>query len=482
MTSKNRNQSIMADSPKLPRIAIVGRPNVGKSTLFNRLVGRHVALVAEVSGTTRDIREAPGRISDLAFTIVDTPGLEEAPVEALAGRMRLKAEQALDKVDLVFFVIDARDGIVPADRHFAAWLRRQKVPVVLIANKAEGRAGFTGVGEAYGLGFGTPIPLSAEHGEGLADLYEAIREHVPAMEEPEKKIRAKFDPDVEEEEERDPGPLRLAIVGRPNVGKSTLVNALIGHDRMLTGPEAGLTREAVPIDWVWKEHPIRIVDTAGLRKRANISVELDKLSAADTLHAIKLAEAVVLVIDATQPVEHQDLAIARIAAEEGRALIIAANKWDIVDNANKTVNNIEARIEDSLPQIAGIEAVRLSAKTNENLDRLMMEVFAAVARWKKRIPTARLNDWLQEALDRHAPPALRGRRLKIRYMTQIKSRPPTFALFGARVEEIPEDYLRYLTGSLRKTFALPGTPIRILQREGDNPYEPKGRNAPDRRG
>ena len=478
----------MADSPKLPRIAIpriaiVGRPNVGKSTLFNRLVGHHVALVAEISGTTRDIRESPARIADLAFTAVDTPGLEEAPVEALTGRMRLKAEQALDRVDLVFFVIDARDGIVPADRHFAAWLRRQKVPVVLVANKAEGRAGFTGVGEAYGLGFGTPIPISAEHGEGLADLYAAIREHVPDVEPPEPQAPpAKFDPDAEEEEERDPGPLRLAIVGRPNVGKSTLVNALLGHDRMLTGPEAGLTREAVPIDWEWKGHPIRIVDTAGLRKRANISVDLDKLSAADTLRAIRLAQAVVLVIDATQPVEHQDLAIARIAAEEGRALIIAANKWDIVGNANKTVNNIEARIEDSLPQIAGIEAVRLSAKTNENLDRLMMEVFAAVGRWKKRMPTARLNDWLREALDRHAPPALRGRRLKIRYITQIKSRPPTFALFGARVEEIPEDYLRYLIGSLRKTFALPGTPIRILQREGDNPYEPKGRNAPDRRG
>jgi GTPase len=465
------------NKPMLPRIAIVGRPNVGKSTLFNRLAGMRVALVAEVSGTTRDVREAPGRIADLNFIALDTPGLEDAGPDQLEGRMRLQAERALNDVDLILFVVDAREGVTPTDRHFAALLRRQKKPVVLIANKAEGRAGLPGVGEAFSIGFGDPVPISAEHNEGMADLYEAIRAHFPATED---EVAEESAVDEDDDEMADLGPLRLAIVGRPNVGKSTLVNALVGHERMLTGPEAGLTREAVPIDWVWKEHPVRLVDTAGLRKRGNISEDLDKLSAADTLRAIRLAQAVVLVIDATQPVEHQDLSIARIAVEEGRAFIIAANKWDIVDNPNKTVHAIERRIEDSLPQVAGIEAMRISARAGENLDRLMSEVFSAVGRWRKRLPTARLNRWLNEALDRHAPPALKGRRLKIRYISQVRARPPTFALFGSRVTEIPEDYIRYLVGSLRKAFALQGTPIRILQREGENPYEPKGRKAPDK--
>jgi GTP-binding protein len=462
----------------LPRIAIVGRPNVGKSTLFNRLAGMRVALVAEVAGTTRDVREAPGRIADLNFSVLDTPGLEEADPEKLEGRMRIQAERALFDVDLIFFVVDAREGVTPKDRHFAAWLRRQKKPVVLVANKAEGRAGLSGIGEAFSLGFGDPVPISAEHNEGFADLYEAIRQYVPDTGEEEDEGAGVVD---EDDDAADRGPLRLAIVGRPNVGKSTLVNALVGSERMLTGPEAGLTREAVPVEWVWKEHPVRLVDTAGLRKRGNISEDLDKLSAADTLRAIRLAQAVVLVIDATQPLEHQDLSIARIAVEEGRAFIIAANKWDIVDNANKTIHAIEQRIENSLPQVAGISAMRISARSGENLDRLMAEVYSSVGRWRKRLPTARLNRWLTDALDRHAPPALRGRRLKIRYISQVRARPPTFALFGSRVTEIPEDYLRYLIGSLRKSFGLQGTPIRILQREGDNPYEPKGRNAPERK-
>ncbi|HET9149629.1 MAG TPA: ribosome biogenesis GTPase Der [Alphaproteobacteria bacterium] len=452
-----------------PRIAIVGRPNVGKSTLFNRLAGRRVALVAETAGVTRDVREAEARIADLAFTAIDTPGLEEAPEEALEGRMRLKAEAALDGVDLVLFVVDARDGVTPKDRHFAAFLRRRGTPVVLVANKSEGRAGIPGIGEAYGLGFGDPVPVSAEHGEGLADLYQAIRAALPAAADAEGESAA------EDEAERPAGPLRLAVVGRPNVGKSTLVNALIGRERMLTGPEPGLTREAIPVDWEWQGRSVRLVDTAGLRKRGKIGEGLERLSAADTLRAIRLAEVAVLTIDATQPVEHQDLSIARIAVEEGRALVIAANKWDAVDNPNRVAHRIQNRIEDSLPQVAGVAVVRLSARTSENLDRLMEEVFKAVARWNRRLATARLNRWLAEVLERHAPPALKGRRLKIRYVAQVAARPPTFALFGSRVKELPDDYLRYLVGGLRETFGLGGAPIRLSLREGDNPYEPKGR-------
>ena len=448
-------------------VAIVGRPNVGKSTLFNRLIGKRLALVDDTPGVTRDRREGRGRLGDLEFTLFDTAGLEEAKAGSLSARMTEQTRRAVAEADLVLFLIDARAGVTPQDEHFARLLRRGRAPVLLLANKSEGRAGAAGAAEAYRLGLGEPIAISAEHGEGLADLYDRMAALAPA------KAADAEGTNLEEEqpeEEQQRGPLQLAIVGRPNVGKSTLVNRLIGEERLLTGPEAGITRDAIAVDWEWQGRPLRLVDTAGLRRRAKVEAKLEKLSAADTLRAIRFAEVVVLVLDAEQGLEKQDLTIASLVAEEGRALVIAANKWDAVGDKTAAKRRLRDRIETSLPQVKGLPVVTLSALTGRNLDELLKAVFEAHAAWNRRVPTAQLNRWLEEATGAHPPPAVSGRRIRLRYMTQIKTRPPTFALFASRAEALPDSYLRYLVNGLREAFDIQGVPVRLNLRKTKNPY------------
>jgi GTPase len=437
-------------------VAILGRPNVGKSTLFNRLVGRRLALVDDKPGVTRDRREGDGRIADLGFRVVDTAGLEEAAPLSLAGRMQVQTERALDQADVGLLVIDAREGVTDADRHFANWLRRTGKPVVLVANKAEGRASLPGIGEAYRLGLGDPVPISAEHGEGLAELYERLvpfsrTENAVAME------GAKA--------------LQLAIVGRPNVGKSTLVNRLIGEERLLTGPEAGITRDAISIDWLSHDRRIRLIDTAGLRRKPRVEGKLEQLSVSDALRAIRFAETVVLVTDSLQPLERQDLTIARLVADEGRALVLAANKWDIVDEPAVQLKRLRERAAISLPQLSGISIVPVSGLTGSGLDAMMTAIFAADDVWNRRVPTADLNRWLAAVRERHPPPLVAGRQLSLRYITQVNARPPTFALFASKPGELPDSYRRYLVNALRQDFHLPGTPIRMMLRKGKNPYD-----------
>jgi GTPase len=437
-------------------VAILGRPNVGKSTLFNRLVGRRLALVDDKPGVTRDRREGDGRIADLGFRVVDTAGLEEAAPLSLAGRMQVQTERALDQADVGLLVIDAREGVTDADRHFANWLRRTGKPVVLVANKAEGRASLPGIGEAYRLGLGDPVPISAEHGEGLAELYERLvpfsrTENAVAMD------GAKA--------------LQLAIVGRPNVGKSTLVNRLIGEERLLTGPEAGITRDAISIDWLSHDRRIRLIDTAGLRRKPRVEGKLEQLSVSDALRAIRFAETVVLVTDSLQPLERQDLTIARLVADEGRALVLAANKWDIVDEPAVQLKRLRERAAISLPQLSGISIVPVSGLTGSGLDAMMTAIFAADDVWNRRVPTADLNRWLAAVRERHPPPLVAGRQLSLRYITQVNTRPPTFALFASKPGELPDSYRRYLVNALRQDFHLPGTPIRMMLRKGKNPYD-----------
>jgi GTP-binding protein len=448
-------------------VAIVGRPNVGKSTLFNRLIGKRLALVDDTPGVTRDRREGRGRLGDLEFTLFDTAGLEEAKAGSLSARMTEQTRRAVAEADLVLFLIDARAGVTPQDEHFARLLRRGRAPVLLLANKSEGRAGAAGAAEAYRLGLAEPIAISAEHGEGLADLYDRMAALAPA-----KAADAEGNNLEEEqpEEEQQRGPLQLAIVGRPNVGKSTLVNRLIGEERLLTGPEAGITRDAIAVDWEWQGRPLRLVDTAGLRRRAKVEAKLEKLSAADTLRAIRFAEVVVLVLDAEQGLEKQDLTIASLVAEEGRALVIAANKWDAVGDKTAAKRQLRDRVETSLPQVKGLPVVTLSALTGRNLDELLKAVFEAHAAWNRRVPTAQLNRWLEEATAAHPPPAVSGRRIRLRYMTQVKARPPTFALFASRAEALPESYLRYLVNGLREAFDIQGVPVRLNLRKTKNPY------------
>ena len=443
-------------------VAIVGRPNVGKSTLFNRLVGRRLALVSEEPGVTRDRREGAARLRDLTFTVIDTAGLDEAEAASLEARMQAQTERAVESADLALLLVDARAGLTPLDRHFADWLRRGSTPVVLVANKCEARDSEAGRMEAYALGLGEPVPLSAEHNLGLSDLRDSIAEIVESNEISPAAEAADVDK-----------PLQLAIVGRPNVGKSTLVNKLVGEDRVLTGPEAGITRDAIAIEWCYKDRPIRLIDTAGLRRRAKAVARLEKLSAADTQRAVNFAHVVVLLLDAEAPMEKQDLTIARQVVDEGRALVIAVNKWDLCADRAGTMKALGDRLERSFPQTRGVPVVTISALRGDKLERLLDAVFSAYEVWNRRIPTAALNRWLGAMIERHPPPAPGGRRIKLRYMTQAKTRPPSFAIFCSRPTKLPDSYLRYLENALREDFDLPGTPIRLTLRKGKNPYAPK---------
>jgi GTPase len=445
----------------LPLVVIAGRPNVGKSTLFNRLAGRRLALVSDTPGVTRDRKEAEALLRGRRVRLVDTAGLEEAAPETLAGRMREGAGVATTAADLVVFVVDARVGVTPADRHFAQWLRRQGRPVLLVANKAEGRSSRSSVLDAFELGLGEPLAVSAEHGEGISDLMAEIADRLPAVPPPQPSPAAR---------EREDGALKLAIVGRPNVGKSTLLNRLIGEERMLTGPEPGLTRDAVSVVLDDPEGPIELVDTAGLRRKARIEAPLEKLAAGAAIGALKLAEVVVVVVDATEGLHDQDLQIAQLVEREGRACVIALNKWDAVADRSAARMAVADRLEASLAQMRGVPVVPLSALTGAGMERLLPAVRRAHAVWNTRVPTAGLNRWFEQALARHPPPLVSGRRLKLRYVTQAKARPPTFVVFGTRAERLPEDYRRYLVNGLRQVFELPGTPIRLQLRGTRNPY------------
>ena len=462
-------------------IAIVGRPNVGKSTLFNRLVGKRLALVDDRPGVTRDRREGEGRLAELRFRLFDTAGLEEADAASLEGRMQRQTETALDDADLALMLIDGRAGVTPLDQHFAGWLRRRNRPVLLLVNKCEGAAGAGGLAEAWSLGLGEPLALSAAHGEGLVDLHDGI---LAAMEahaaQDQAAAGADMEPDAggrgdagDDDEDHDPV-LQLAILGRPNAGKSTLVNRLLGEERQITGPEPGLTRDAIGVAWQWRGQQVRLIDTAGLRKQAKVTGKLERLAAEDAVRAMEYAQVVVLLLDARAPLERQDLNIAARTLEEGRALIVAANKWDLVTDRPAAMKQLRDRLETSLTQARGIPVVTLSALTGQGVEKLMPAVTEVYQRWQRRIPTAALNRWLKDVTESHPPPlGQHGRRIRLRYMTQAKTRPPTFVIFS-NLPNLPDSYSRYLQNGLRATFDLPGVPLRILLRQQDNPYAKGG--------
>ena len=469
-------------------VAIVGRPNVGKSTLFNRLVGKKLALVDDTPGVTRDRRPGDAKLVDLRFTIIDTAGLEEAGPETLQGRMRAQTEMAIDEADLTLFVVDAKFGLTPVDQTLAEMLRRRGRPVVLVANKSEARGSDAGFYDAYTLGLGEPVPISAEHGQGMIDLRDAIVEAIgedrafPEEEDvAETDVLLPEDSDLEgEEDEAEPEydetkPLRVAIVGRPNAGKSTLINRFLGEDRLLTGPEAGITRDSISVEWDWRGRTIKMFDTAGMRKKARVQEKLEKLSVADALRAIRFAETVVIVFDATIPFEKQDLQIVDLCLREGRAAVLAFNKWDLVDDPQALLTELREKTERLLPQARGIRAVPMSGQTGYGLEKLMQNIIDTDKVWNKRISTAKLNRWLDAVTTQHPPPAVSGRRLKLKYMTQVKARPPAFMISCTRPDALPESYVRYLTNGLRADFDMPGVPIRIHFKAGENPFEGRKR-------
>ncbi len=461
-------------APQKPHVVIIGRPNVGKSTLFNRLVGKKLALVDDQPGVTRDRRLGDADLLGLAFTIVDTAGWEDDDPATLPGRMRMQTEAALAGAHVALFVIDSRAGLTLLDEEIGRHLHESSVPVILVANKAEGRAGDDGVFEAFALGFGEPIALSAEHGEGLSDLFQAL---LPLVGEPDD--AAERD---EDEPEYDPqSVLKLAIVGRPNAGKSTLINRILGQDRLLTGPEAGITRDSIAIDWTWLDpangdaRPVRLIDTAGMRKKALVVDKLEKLAVADARHAVDFAEVVVLLLDATRGLEHQDLKIASLVLEEGRALIIAINKWDIAEDPSGLFNGVRTALEDGLAQVRGVPLIAVSARTGKGLDAMIAAAFELRDAWSKRVPTAALNRWFDSALSANPPPAPGGRRIKLRYITQAKTRPPGFILFGTRLDQLPESYRRYLVNGIRRELGFDAVPIRLTLRSAKNPFADKAK-------
>jgi GTP-binding protein len=453
---------------RLPTVAIVGRPNVGKSTLFNRLVGKKLALVDDRPGVTRDRREGDASLVGLDFRIIDTAGYEDEDPHSLPGRMRRQTEAAVADADVALFLVDARAGVVPLDEEIGRWLRGSTTPVVLVANKAEGRRGEQGMLEALALGFGDPVALSAEHGEGMVELFEGL---MPLI--------GDWEPADDDADESEDAPLKLAIVGRPNAGKSTLVNRMIGEDRLITGPEAGITRDSIAIEWQWRDRdgrprPVRLIDTAGMRKRAKVQDKLEKLSVADALRAVDFAEVVVLLLDATLGLEAQDLRIADRVLQEGRALVIALNKWDVAENASSLFNGVKKALEDGLSQVKGVPLLAVSAATGKGLDTLIEVAFETRAAWSKRVGTGELNRWFERALEANPPPAPGGKRIKMRYVTQVKTRPPSFVVFGTRVDQLPASYERYLVNSMRRELGFGAVPVRMTMRAPKNPFDQTG--------
>jgi GTPase len=451
-------------------IAIIGRPNVGKSTLFNRLVGQKLALVDDLPGVTRDRREGEARLGDLEFTIIDTAGLDEGAKGSLTARMQEQTEAAIAQADALFFVIDARIGLTPNDRAFADFARKANKPVLLVANKSEGKHGDVGAMESFALGLGDPIQVSAEHGEGMGELYDALR---PLMPEPVEDDEFEDDEPLTEEEAAT-RPIRVAIVGRPNAGKSTMINHLLGEERLLTSAEAGTTRDSIAVEINWKGRDFRVFDTAGLRRRSRIEEKLEKLSVADALRAVRFAEVVVMMMDAQNRFEEQDLRIADLIEREGRAVVLAVNKWDLMESkGGGAISGLRRDADHLLPQVRGVPIVAVSGLMGEGIDRLMQAIQDAYALWNKRVSTSSLNRWFEEAVQANPPPAVSGRRLKLNYITQTKARPPSFVLFCSRADAVPQSYMRYLTNSMREAFELPGTPVRITLREKANPFAHK---------